>query len=41
MTQSSLAVVLFASAVLTGPAPQGRGLPAGTDEAAAIEKFHQ
>ena len=41
MTQSSVAVVLFVLAVLTGPAPQGRGLPAGTDEAAAIEKFHQ
>ena len=41
MTQSSVAAVLFASAVLTGPAPQGRGLPAGTDEAAAIVKFHQ
>jgi hypothetical protein len=41
MTQSSVAVGLFASAVLTGPAPQGRGLPAGTDEAATIEMFHQ
>ncbi len=41
MTQSSVAVVLFGLAVLTGPLPQGRGLSAGTDEAAAVEKFHQ
>jgi ketosteroid isomerase-like protein len=39
MTQSSLAVVLFA-AVLTGHAIQDRGLSAGSDEA-AIEKVHQ
>jgi len=46
MTQSSVAVVLFELAVLTGHVPQGRGLSAGTDERrqadrAAIEKLHQ
>jgi ketosteroid isomerase-like protein len=46
MTQSSVAVVLFGLAVLTGHLPQGRGLSAGTGERrqadlAAIEKFHQ
>ena len=41
ITQSSVAVVLFASAVLTSPVPQERGLPAGTEEAAAVEKFLQ
>jgi ketosteroid isomerase-like protein len=45
MTQSSVAVVLFGLAVLTGHLPQGPGLSAGTDERrqadrAAIEKFH-
>ena len=46
MTQSSVAVVLFGLAVLTGHLPQGRGVSAGTDDRrqadlAAIEKLHQ
>ena len=41
MTQSSVALVLFASAMLTSQAPARPSSPTGTNEAAAIETLHQ